>query len=48
MEWPMILVVLAVLLIITGVVRKLLKLAFVGIGLAVLGFALLNFIESST
>lgn len=47
-EWPMILVVLAVMLIITGLIRKLLKLAFIGVGLAVLGFALLNFVGTST
>jgi len=39
-QWPLILVALAVFIIVAGVLRKIAKLAFMGVALAAVGFVL--------
>ena len=47
-NWPVILVVLAVALVVLGLLRRLVKLAFMGVALAVIGFAIWSAIGSPT
>jgi len=39
-NWPLLIVAVAALFIVLGLIRKLVKLAFIGVALAVLGFVL--------
>lgn len=47
-NWPVVLVALAVALVVLGLVQRLLKLAFIGVALAVIGFAIWSAIGSPT
>jgi membrane-bound ClpP family serine protease len=46
-NWPMLLIVLGVFIVLSGLMRKLAKLAFIGIAVGVLGLILWPMVSSS-
>ncbi len=46
-NWPMLLVALGVFIVLSGVIRKLAKIAFLGVGLAVLGLLIWPSVSNS-